>query len=413
MKTQIKCPSCGTNFNLEDVLTEDVERSMKEKYEAQNQEMLKQFSKRSAEFEKQLYDFEEKKKRENELFTERLKTEIEKSTKQKEIEIASRIQDEHKVKMAFLEKQQAEQSAKLKELNQKEFEVHNLKKMLDEQKEQEAFNLKKQRLELEIEMREILSSEILGKEREKHDFEKRELEKQLNDQKKLTEQMTRKLEQGSMQSQGEVQEIALQELLQHTFPFDEVSEVPKGAVGADCMLIVKNEIGAICGKIVFESKRTKAFNKEWIDKLKADAILVKADVSILVTQVMPEDLKHFDQRNGVWVCKFNEVLQLVKVLRDGIMNVARANRSNENKGEKKEMLYNYFTSNEFLQQMRAINEAYLYLKSSVDKERFQMEKIWKEREKQIDKVLLNNTYLLGTIKGIAGNDIEDVSFLEE
>jgi hypothetical protein len=102
----------------------------------------------------------------------------------------------------------------------------------------------------------------------------------------------------------------------------------------------------------------------------------------------------------------------VKALREGIINVARANKSQENKGEKKEMLYNYFTSNEFLQQMRAINEAYLYLKSSLDRERLQMEKLWKEREKQIDKVLLNNNYLLGTIKGIAGNDIDDEGLLE-
>jgi hypothetical protein len=127
---------------------------------------------------------------------------------------------------------------------------------------------------------------------------------------------------------------------------------------------------------------------------------------------LPDEVKLFDQREGVWVCKLNEVIHLVKVIREGIINVARANRSQENKGEKKEMLYNYFTGNEFLQQMRAINEAYLYLKASVDKERFQMEKIWKEREKQIDKVLLNNTYLMGTIKGIAGNDIQDDYLIE-
>jgi len=412
MKTQIKCPSCQHKFNLEDVITEDVEKSIKQKYEAQNEEIMKAYNQRNEALNKQLQDFEEKKKRENELFAEKLKSELEKASKLKEEEIAKRIGEESKSKIDFLELQNKENAAKLKLLNEKEFEVMNLQKKLEDQKEQQEFQLKKQRLELEIEMKEILSIEILGKEREKHDFEKRELEKQLNDQKKLTEQMTRKLEQGSMQSQGEVQELALEEILNNSFPFDMVQEVPKGTVGADCILIVKNEFGTECGKIVFESKRTKSFNKEWIAKLKSDSILVKADICILVTQVMPDDMKHFDQREGVWICKLNEVVQLIKVIREGIINVARANKSQENKGEKKEMLYTYFTSNEFLQQMRAINEAYLYLKSSIDKERFQMEKLWKEREKQIDKVLLNNTYLLGTIKGIAGNDVEDIGLLD-
>lgn len=408
----IICPNCKTEINLDEALTKQLESGIKAQYESRQKELEAGLSKQRDEFNKQQADFEQKKKRENELFAEKLKSELEKAGKQKEEEILKKLTDEHQSKLAYLENQNKEKEAKLKVLNEKELEVMTLKKLLDEQKEQEDFKLKKQRLELEIEMKEILSVEILGKERERHDLEKRELEKQLNDQKKLTEQMTRKLEQGSMQSQGEVQEIALEEVLNNSFPFDEVHEVPKGTVGADCILVVKNEFGTECGKIVFESKRTKNFVKEWIPKLKADSIKVKADVCILVTQVMPDDMKHFDQREGVWICRLNEVVQLIKVIREGIINVARANRSQENKGEKKEMLYNYFTSNEFLQQMRAINEAYLYLKSSIDKERLQMEKLWKEREKQIDKVLLNNTYLLGTIKGIAGNDIDDVGLLD-
>lgn len=412
MKTQIKCPSCGHKFNLEEVLTEDVEKSIREKYEAQHKEVQLALKKRQDELDRQQQDFDEKKKRENELFADKLRVELEKATKVKEEEILKKVSAATQSELDYLKKENDEKNLKLKVLNEKEIEVLKLKKELDDQKEQEEFKLKKQRLELEIEMKEILSVEILGKEREKHELEKRELEKQLNDQKRLTEQMTRKLEQGSMQSQGEVQELALEEVLNNSFPFDEVREVPKGVVGADCILVVKNEFGAECGMIVFESKRTKNFNKEWISKLKSDAILVKADISILVTQTMPDDIRHFEQRDGVWICKLNEVIQLVKVIREGINNVARASRSQENKGEKKEMLYNYFTSNEFRQQMRAINEAYLYLKSSIDRERMQMEKIWKEREKQIDKVLYNNTHLLGNISGITGVGIDDTELLE-
>lgn len=412
MKTQIKCPSCGHKFNLEDVLTEDVEKSIREKYEAQHKEVEAALRKRQQEFERQQQDFEEKKKRENELFADKLKAELEKLGRQKEEEIRKKVKDDSQSELDFLKNEIKEKSDKLKALGEKELEVLQLKKALQEQQEQEIFKLQKQRLELEAEVKARLSDEILGKEREKHELEKRELEKQLNDQKKLTEQMTRKLEQGSMQSQGEVQETALEDILRNAFPYDEVREVPKGSTGADCILVVKNEFGAECGKVVFESKRTKNFNREWISKLKADALLVSADVSILVTQIMPDDLKHFDQRDGVWICKLNEVIQLVRVIREGVINVARASRSQENKGEKKEMLYNYFTSSEFRQQMRAINEAYLYLKSSIDRERLQMEKIWKEREKQIDKVLHNNTHLLGSISGITGVGIDEQDLLE-
>ena len=120
----------------------------------------------------------------------------------------------------------------------------------------------------------------------------------------------------------------------------------------------------------------------------------------------------FDYREGVWICQFAEVISLVKSLREGILRVARAKQSQENKGDKKEMLYNYFTSNEFRQQVETINSAYLSLKAGIDKERFQMEKIWKEREKQIDKVLLNSNHLIGSIEGITGHDIDNNRAIE-
>jgi hypothetical protein len=234
----------------------------------------------------------------------------------------------------------------------------------------------------------------------------------LADQNRLIEEMQRKMNQGSMQTQGEVLELALEELINQAFPFDVVQEVGKGKRGADCILLIRNESGQDCGRIIFESKRTKEFDKKWLPKLKEDMLEASCDVSVLVSQVLPDDWRMFDQKEGVWVCRFAEVIPVVKLIREGLVNVARAQKSQENKGEKKEMLYNYFTSNEFLQQMRAINEAYLFLKSSLDREKLQMEKIWKEREKQIDKVLLNNQHLLGTISGIAGDDVEDLDLLQ-
>lgn len=410
--TTITCPHCKTPFNIEEVLTEDVEKSIRQKYESQNKELVESVAKRAKELEKQEADFEQKKKNENALFMERVKKETEILTKKKEEELIQKISEENRSRIDFLQKENEEKNAKLRLLNEKELEVLTLNKQLQQQKEEEEFKLKKQRLELEAELKEKISGEVLDKQKEKHELEKREYDKKLADQNKLIEEMQRKMQQGSMQTQGEILELALEDVLGNAFPYDTITEVGKGKRGADCILVVRNEAGQECGKIIFESKRTKDFDKKWIPKLKEDMLEAKCDMAVLVSQILPDEIKLFDQKEGIWLCKLSEVTQLVKVIREGIINVARANKSQENKGEKKEMLYNYFTGNEFLQQMRAINEAYLYLKASVDKERFQMEKIWKEREKQIDKVLLNNTYLLGTIKGIAGNDIREDDLLE-
>lgn len=406
-KNTVVCPTCHTEIDLDAALTARLEDQIRASFEAEQRQWARQVQQRESELKMQQDEFEAKRKRENEIIMERIKKETEAKTKVLEVQLRNEIAAQHEQKIQFLQKQQQESEQKLKQLQQQELEILQLNKKIQEQQEQEEFKLKKQRLDIESELKEKLTEDILQKEREKFDLEKRELEKQLQDQKKLTETMTRKLEQGSMQTQGEVQELKLEEMLQHYFPFDVVQEVGKGKRGADCILVIRNDNGQEAGRVIFESKRTSAFNKEWLSKLKEDMLEAKCDVSVLVTQAMPDDLKGFDQREGVWICKMMDVIQLVKALREGILNVARARKFNENKGEKKEMLYTYFTSNEFMQQMRAINEAYLYLKSSIDKERLQMERIWKEREKQIDRVLLNNTHLIGTIKGIAGDDVNE------
>lgn len=408
LKNTVVCPTCHTEFDLDAALTARLEDQIRTSFEAEQKRWAQQVQQRELELKQQQDEFDAKRKRENEIMLERIKKETDARTKVMEEELRKEISLQHEQKIVFLQKQQQEAEAKLKQLQQQELEILQLTRKLQEQQEQEEFKLKKQRLDLESELKEKLTQDILHKEREKFDLEKRELEKQLSDQKKLTETMTRKLEQGSQQMQGEIQELKLEEMLQQHFPFDVLQEVGKGKRGADCILVVRNENGFECGRIIFESKRTTAFNKEWLSKLKEDMLDAKCDLSILVTQTMPEEIKGFDQREGVWICKMQDVIQLVKAVREGILNVARARKFNENKGEKKEMLYTYFTGNEFMQQMRAINEAYLYLKSSIDKERLQMERMWKEREKQIDKVLLNNSHLIGTIKGIAGEDVDDL-----
>lgn len=402
MSQQITCPHCHETYDMSEVLTKDIERHLKEG-------LQKELKAKEAKLHQLEADFEEKKKNENQLF--KAKLEDEKKKMQEGLKKEAEAEQEEKVK-AITQKLEEEQK-KRKELQKLEVEKMELEKKLADKDEEVALEMKKQAMNIEAELKEKLSKDILSKEREKNDLEVRKLLKQLDDQKKLTEESQRKLEQGSMQTQGEIQELALEELLQDAFAYDEVLEVGKGRKGADCILLVKNHQGKTAGRIVFESKRTKDFKKEWINKLKEDTVAAQGDVSVLVTATMPKELSMFDYREGVWICQFNEVISLVKSLREGILRVSRAKQSQENKGEKKEMLYNYFTSNEFRQQVGTINAAYLALKSGIDKERFQMEKIWKEREKQIDKVLLNSNHLIGSIEGITGEDLDESTAIQE
>ena len=404
MSQSITCPHCNENYDLSEVLTKDIEKHLKEDLQKELNEKSKGLQKERQQLEHLMSEFEEKKKNENVLFKKRLEGELEKREK----DLKKEAEKEQEDKIKAIEKKFEEEREKRKALQRLEVEKMELEQKLKDKDEEVALEMKKEKLRIEESLTKQLSEKILSREREKSELEMQKLKKQLNDQKKLTEESQRKLEQGSMQTQGEILELALEQLLRDSFPYDEVIEVGKGRKGADCILEVKNQTGKRVGRIVFESKRTKEFKKDWIHKLKEDTLSDQGDVSVLVTQTLPKDQEMFDEKDGVWICRFGEVVSLVKSLREGILRVARAKSSQENKGDKKEMLYNYFTSNEFRQQVETINSAYLSLKSGIDRERMQMEKIWKEREKQIDKVLLNSNHLLGSIEGITGHNTAQI-----
>ena len=245
-----------------------------------------------------------------------------------------------------------------------------------------------------------------------HQLKLKELQLQLEEQKKLADEMKRRADQGSMQRQGEVQELLLEEILREIFPFDVLEEVGKGVEGADCIQIVRNNSGKECGKIIYESKRTKTWQSNWLDKLKTDKRNKGADIAILVTQVFPKDMERFGEKDGIYICNFNEVRSVAALLRNGIIQINQIEKSQENKGDKMQMLYDYLTGNEFRGQMEAIVEGFMSIKNGISRERLQMEKIWKEREKQLEKVLLSTSGLYGSVKGIAGAGVGNIPLLD-
>ena len=241
----------------------------------------------------------------------------------------------------------------------------------------------------------------------------REMEKQLEDQKKLAQEAVRKAEQGSMQLQGEVQELILEEMLAAAFPFDVISEVGKGIRGADCIQTVRNHIGQECGKIIYESKRTEGFTADWIDKLKKDMLATGADIAVIVTKTMPKELQQFGEKNGVYICSFHEVKSLAVVLRNPILKISESRKSQENKGEKMVSMYNYLTSQEFIGNMTAMREGFRSLRSMMQKEKEDFEKNWKKKEKHIEMIIQNSLHISGSVEGIAGQDLINMQLLDD
>ena len=240
----------------------------------------------------------------------------------------------------------------------------------------------------------------------------KELQKQLEDQKMLTEEMKRKQEQGSMQMQGEVQELAIEEWLVAQFPLDTIEEIKKGARGGDCLQFVNTRTHQNCGTIYYESKRTKDFQPSWIEKFQADIRAKGANIGVLVTEVMPSDMDRMGLKDGIWICNYDEFKGLCGVLRESIVQLSIAISSQENKGDKMDMIYNYLTSNTFRMQIEAIVEGFTQMKSDLESEKRSMQRIWKQRDKQIEKVVTNTIDMYGSIKGIAGNAVQSVKALE-
>ncbi|GEP91922.1 hypothetical protein CTE07_35670 [Chitinophaga terrae (ex Kim and Jung 2007)] len=333
-----------------------------------------------------------------------------------EEELRKAIAADMSAQIAMLKETNEEQANKLKVARAQELEFLRKEQALKDKEQELEIALQKQLLAAREELAEKIRLEELEKNRirdTEHQLRVRELEKQLEDQRKLAEEMKRRAEQGSMQLQGEIQELALEEMLRSHFPYDEVVPVEKGVRGADCIQYIRNQYGQDCGKIIYESKRTKEFTKDWVEKLKADMRSQGMDVAILVTQTMPRDMKQFGEKDGVWICTFAEVKALAYVLRDGMIKISMKLRSQENKGDKMHMLYEYLTSGEFAEQWKAVREGFMAMKLSIQRERDAMEKLWKAREKQLEKVLLNTAHIKGSIDGIAGNDSVDLQLLED
>ena len=331
-------------------------------------------------------------------------TRLEKELKLKEKE----LNDGYKSKVRLMSKELEEKNTLISKLFDIETENEKLKR-------EKRISEKKLSLEIEKAKNEItkrLSVELENSISEKYELKIAEKNKQIEQVKKSAEDAAKKANQGSMQIQGEVQEEAIERYLLKSFPFDQILEVKKGHLGADCLQIINEFNVQNCGKIYYESKNTKEFNSNWIPKFKKDIQSQNADIGILVTKTMPKGMIRMGLIDGVYVCSFSEFKGLCHILRNSLIEFSRHIIINENKEDKKEILYNYLTSKKFYSHVESIIESFVNMNIDLEKEERIAFKNFEKRRSHIRAAQRGTVSLFTNFSSIAGSSIKKLNLLE-
>ncbi|MBK8846068.1 MAG: DUF2130 domain-containing protein [Bacteroidetes bacterium] len=407
-KQAITCPNCHKAIDVNEVLYRQMQERMNDEWQKKEESMLFHIQKQQDEMTIQQKLLLDEKKKMHESIAQQLAAQLKAEREIITQELRKKLNEEKEDQIKLMQRELQDQQESLREMNKLKAEMERV--VREKETLSETITLQKEK-ELSEKLREE-KTKMKQQAEEEQMLKLKEREKIIEDLKTQMEVMKRKAEQGSMQLQGEVQELVLEELLRTDYPYDEISEISKGVRGADVLQTVNTRQGERCGLIYYESKRTKHFESKWITKLKEDNLVVKADVLVLVTEAMPEDKKKLFYREGVWICSFFEVKGLSMVLRHMLYELKNSKTVSLNRETKMEMLYNYFTGNEFKGQFEALIEGFSDLQKGYQDERLRMQKIWKEREKQLERILTNAVGFYGSLKGIAGSSIPDIKYLE-
>jgi hypothetical protein len=407
----IICPKCKNEIKLTESLAAPLIESTKRDYEARLVQKDTAFASR----EKELRDREEAiaKAREgidaqvnDKLKSERAKIAAEEAKKAR---LAMSTDFDQKAKeLADLQDVLKARDAKLAEAQKAQADILKKERELEDAKRELGLNIEKG-------INEGLALTRQQARKEAEDEQKlkvAEKEQLISAMQKQIEELKRRAEQGSQQLQGEVQELELEGLIRSKFPRDTVEPVPKGEFGGDALQRVVGPIGQVCGTILWESKRTKNWSDGWLAKLRDDQRAAKAEISVLVTQVLPKGVESFDLIEGVWVAHPRVAIPVAIMLRQSLIELAMARQASEGQQTKTEMLYSYLTGPRFRQRVQAIVEAFSNMKEDLDKEKKAITKQWAKRDEQIERVMQATVGMYGDMQGIAGKTLQEIEGLE-
>ena len=400
----ITCPNCGHQFEMSDALTGQIREQLKD-------ELQREVLGRETELKKKLDDFKTERaalEKERETLEEEIERKLKLRLAEAEARAAQKAESKFADRMKDLQETLKEREDAIKNFRENELELRRKQRELEQAKENAELDIQRKLDEERARVR----AEVETKAAEQHRLKDLEMEKVINDLKSALEDMRRKAEQGSMETQGEVLELDFEAQLRRFFAHDDIQPVPKGMRGADLIQKVRTPLGADCGILLWETKNTKAWNGQWIPKLKDDMIEMRAEIAILVTVASPEGVSRFGLVDGVWVCDPLSAIPLAAALRQQLLALDRERQSSLGKNEKMEMLYQYLAGTQFKQKIEGIVEAFTTMQDQVNRERRAMEKQWKEREKQIERVIKNTVGLYGDMQGIIGGKIPEIPALE-
>ena len=411
----ITCPNCKTEIRLTESLAAPLIAATRIQFEQQLAQKDEDISKRELGIREKEKQIAEARRTLDDQVTDQVAAQL-------KTERARVVAEEaKKAKLASA----AELDAKARELT----ELHEVLKIRDEKlaeaQKAQAELIKKQRelddakreLELTVEKRvqEGLTEVRTQAKREAEDGLKlkvMEKDQTIASMQQKIEELKQKAEQGSQQLQGEVQELELENLLRAKFPYDTIEPVPKGEFGGDALQRVTSQSGLACGTILWESKRTRNWSDGWLVKLREDQRAAKAEVAVLVSQVLPKGVEAFDVIDGVWVVSPRVALPVATVLRQTLLQVSAARQVSEGQQTKTEMVYQYLTGPRFRHRVEAIVEAFSSMQEDLDKERKAIMKQWAKREEQIERVMGATVGMYGDLQGIAGKSLQEIEGLE-
>lgn len=405
---KIKCPECGKLIPITETLQHQLTESVRKEYEEKLSAQESAFSEREKKITARAKELDDKEEGIEERVQKSLKTEIEKQ----------------KVILAQDARKAAEESlaVELKDLRE---DVKAKEKKLEEAREAERALRKKERIledrakDMDLEVARKMDAERKRVEDdtarrivEEHRMKDAEKDKKMSDMMGQIEELKRKAEQGSQQTQGEVQELDLEKSLKEWFPLDEIIPVPKGMRGADVIQKVNTRRGAVCGSILWESKRTKGWSDGWIGKLKDDQREARADIAAIVSEVMPKDIFNFGRRGDVWITKNEFIFGLATLLRETLIEVATAKLMSESKDEKIEILFRYLTGPEFKQKVEAVADAFVVMKTDLEKEKRSTITRWAKQEKHLERAIGSIAEMHGNLRGLIGSSMQAIPLLE-
>ncbi|QDV11471.1 hypothetical protein CA51_13350 [Rosistilla oblonga] len=403
MKNTLSCPNCNHEIELTELMRTQVASQIRGELGAEATKLRRQLENQQNEVALQREALD----KQRETLAEQIQLRVDEQR-------VSLLAEANQKAAAAVAVEIADRDAQLKELAEtldtartNELELRKQQRQLQSEKESLKLEVARQ---LDDERNKIVEETKLQLD-EAHQLRQAEKDKTIAEMAARLKELQRKVEQGSQQLQGEVQELALEDLLSTLFSADSIEPVAKGVHGGDAIQRVYDTSGLGCGEMLWESKRTKKWSNAWLAKARDDQRAARAGCVVIVTEVLPPGIRNFGLIDGVWVCNWPSVAGLATALRVGLVELGKSKLAVQGQNEKMELVYNYLAGREFQQRVEGVVEAFVTMQTDLESERRSMQRIWSKREKQLQRALLNTAGLYGDLQGIIGSSMPAIEGL--